>query len=79
MTFNPQVIIQDVRADFETMLEYVTGERARTTTADETERGLFKMLIELGLKLLSLFFILRSQQAQRETLHWRTAGAVLSS
>ena len=68
MTFNPQVIIQDIRADFETMLEYVAGERARTTTADETERGLFKMLIEMGLKLLTLFFIMRSQNAKREAL-----------
>jgi len=68
MTFNPQVIIQDIRADFETMLEYVTGERARATTADETERGLFKMLIEMGLKLLTLFFMLRSQKAKREAL-----------
>jgi hypothetical protein len=68
MTFNPQVIIQDIRADFENLLEYVTGERARTATADETERGLFKMLIEMGLKLLTLFFIMRSQNAKREAL-----------
>jgi hypothetical protein len=56
MTFNSQVIIQDIRADFEQMLEYVTGEQARTATADAMERGLFKMLIEMGLKLLTLFF-----------------------
>ena len=68
MTFNPQGIIQDIRADCETMLVYVTGERARTTTADEAERGLFKMLIEMGLKLLTLFFIMRSQNAGREAL-----------
>jgi hypothetical protein len=49
------------------MLEYVTGEQARTATADATERGLFKMLIEMGLKLLTLFFIMRSQNASRET------------
>jgi len=68
MIFNSQVIIQDVRADFEKMLEYVTGEQARTATADATERGLFKMLIEMGLKLLTLFFVMRSQSASRETL-----------
>ena len=67
MTFNSQVIIQDIRTDFEEMLEYVTGEQARTATADATERGLFKMLIEMGLKLLTLFFIMRSQNASRET------------
>ena len=52
MTFNSQVIIQDIRMDFEKMPDYVTGEQARTATADATERGLFKMLIEMGLKLL---------------------------
>jgi hypothetical protein len=50
------------------MLEYVSGEQARTAAADETERGLFKMLIEMGLKLLTLFFSLRSQNASREGL-----------
>ena len=67
MTFNSQVIIQDIRTDFEEMLEYVTGEQARTATADATERGLFKMLIEMGLKLLTLFFIMRSQNASRKS------------
>lgn len=76
MTSNSQVIIQDIRSDFENMLEYVTGEQARTATADETERGLFKMLIEMGLKLLTLFFVMRAQNASRETL--KTAdGSVL--
>ena len=68
MTFNSQVIIQDIRTDFEYMLEYVTGEQAKTATADATERGLFKMLIEMGLKLLTLFFAMRSQNASRATL-----------
>jgi hypothetical protein len=68
MTSNSQVIIQDIRTDFEKMLDYVTGEQARTATADATERGLFKMLIEMGLKLLTLFFVMRSQSAKRESL-----------
>jgi hypothetical protein len=68
MTSNSQAIIQDLRADFEKMLEYVTGEEARRATADATERGLFKMLIEMGLKLLTLFFEMRSQQAARKNL-----------
>ena len=68
MTSNSQAIIQDLRADFEKMLEYVTGEEARRATADATERGLFKMLIEMGLKLLTLFFEMRSQNADRENL-----------
>ena len=68
MTSNSQAIIQDIRADFEKVLEYVTGEEARKATADTTERGLFKMLIEMGLKLLTLFFEMRSQNATRENL-----------
>jgi hypothetical protein len=66
MTFNSQGIIQDIRSDFDKMLDYVTGEQARTATADATERGLFKMLLEMGLKMLSLFFMTRSQNANRK-------------
>ncbi|MGD8405181.1 MAG: hypothetical protein PVJ21_16075, partial [Anaerolineales bacterium] len=63
MTFNSQEIIQDIHKDFEDMLAYVTGVQARTATADATERGLFKMLMQMGSKLLTLFFIMRSQAA----------------
>jgi hypothetical protein len=42
--------------------------QARTATADATERGLFKMLMQMGSKLLTLFFIMRSQAANREPL-----------
>ena len=66
MTFNSQGIIQDIRSDFEKMLEYVTGEQSRTATADATEHGLFKMLLEMGLKLLTLFFVMRSHSASRK-------------
>jgi hypothetical protein len=69
MTSNSQEIIQDIRAEFEKMLDYVTGEQARTATADRIERGLFKLLIKLGAKLLALFFVMRSQACSRETLH----------
>src|SRR3990172_6836505 len=68
MTFISQGIIQDIHKDFENMLDYVTGEGARTATADATERGLFQMLIQMGLKLLTLFFVMRSQAASREPL-----------
>jgi hypothetical protein len=76
MTSNSQVIIQDIREDFENMLEYVIGEQARTATADATERGLFKMLIEMGLKLLTLFFVMRSQNASRRTLKTANGNAL---
>lgn len=38
MTFNSQGIIQDIRTDFEKMIELVTGEESRTATADHIER-----------------------------------------
>ena len=66
MTFNSQEITQEVRADFEHLLNFVTGEQARTTKADNIERGLFKMLLSLGAKLLQLFFTMRSQACSRQ-------------
>ena len=68
MTSNSQEIIQAIRAEFDQMLDFVTGEPARLATADQIERGLFKLLIKLGAKLLTLFFVMRSQACTRETL-----------
>jgi hypothetical protein len=72
MTFNSQEIIQDIRAQFETMLDFVTGEQARTATADRIERGLFKLLLSLGAKLLQLFFVMRSQACSRQAIRIET-------
>lgn len=66
MTFNSQEIIQDIRAEFEEMIDFVTGEEAQTATADQIERGLFGLLLELGLKLLAVFFVMRSQACNRD-------------
>ena len=68
MTFNSPEIIQDVRAQFEHMLDFVTGEQARTASADHIERGLFKLLLSLGAKLLQLFFVMRSQASSRQAI-----------
>ena len=68
MTFNSQTIIQDVRTDFEKMLDFVKGEEARTATADHIERGLFKMLLALGAKLLTVFFVMRSEACSRQAI-----------
>jgi hypothetical protein len=72
MTFNSQEIIQDIRAQFEHMLDFVTGEQARTATADHIERGLFKMLLSMGAKLLRLFFVMRSQACSRQAIQAET-------
>src|SRR3990172_2881759 len=68
MAFNSQEIIQDIRAEFEHLLDFVTGEQARTAKADSIERGLFKMLLSLGAKLLQLFFVMRSQSCSRQAV-----------
>ncbi len=76
MTFNSQEIIQDVRAQFEHMLDFVTGEPARTASADYIERGLFKLLLSLGAKLLQLFFVMRSQASSRQAIQTATGQAL---
>jgi hypothetical protein len=68
MTFNSQTIIQEIREKFEMMLDFVTGEEAQITTADRIERGLFRHLLDLGGKLLLLFFVIRAQNSSREPL-----------
>jgi hypothetical protein len=67
MTSNSQEIIQDIRTEFEMLLDFVTGEQARAATADQIEYGLFKLLISLGAKLLTLFFVVRSEACSRDT------------
>ena len=76
MTFNSQEIIQDVRAEFEHLLDFVTGEQARTAKADSIERGLFRMLLSLGAKLLQLFFVERSQACSRQPVQSQSGEAL---
>ncbi len=68
MASNSQEIIQDVRIQFEQLLDFVTGDEAKDATADQIERGLFKLLVQFGYKLLQLFFIMRSETSSREPL-----------
>ena len=68
MTSNSQEIIQDIRTEYDMLIEFVTGEQALTATADHIERGLFKLLLKLGAKLLTLFFVMRSQAYSCEPL-----------
>ena len=68
MASNSEEIIQDVQAQFEHLLDFVIGEKAQTATADDIERGLFKLLVILGASLLQLFFMMRSKACSRETM-----------
>ena len=76
MTSNPEMIIQDVRKEFEMLLDFVTGEQAHQATADQIERVLFKLLLAMGAKLLQLFFVIRSEAASRDTIQ-SARGAIL--
>jgi hypothetical protein len=66
VTSNSQTIIQDIRQEFEMLLEFVTSDQAKDATADHMERSLFKMLLAVGAKLLVLFFVMRSENCSRE-------------
>lgn len=77
MTSNSPTIIRDIRQEFEMMLEFVTGNQAKSATADHIERNLFKMLLALGAKLLTLFFIMRAEQCSRAS-HQTASGESLS-
>lgn len=65
MISNSEKIIQDVRVQFEQMLDFVTGERAQSASAYQIESGLFKLLVSLGFSLLQLFFIVRCEKSTR--------------
>jgi hypothetical protein len=68
MVSNSEKIIQEVRAEFEQLIEFVSGAAAKSATADQIERGLFKMLVMLGYHLLSVFLAMRSEASSRTTL-----------
>lgn len=68
MTSNPQEIIQDIQAEFAMMLDFVSGDKARLSTAYEIESGLLKRLLKMGRELLLLFFVMRSRNSSREPL-----------
>lgn len=72
MTSNSKTIIQDIRQEFEMLLDFVVGEQAHQATADHIERGLFKLLLAMGAKLLRLFFVMRSEACSRERIQTTT-------
>lgn len=74
MSPNVDTIVQELHAEFESMLSYVKV--SHTATADEMERGLFRRLLSLGARLMLLYFALRAGQAQR-TEHQLTSGVTV--
>ena len=65
MISNSEKIIQEVRVQFDQMLDFVTGERAQRASAYQIESGLFKLLVSLGSSLLQLFLTVRSEKSNR--------------
>ena len=59
MSPNTEDIVQEIRTEFESMLSYV--KESKTATADQVERGIFRRLLELGFRLMLLFFALRAE------------------
>ena len=64
MPSSPDIMIRQLREEFDTLIDFVTG--ADTAKLYEVERSLFSMLLAMGAKLLGLFFALRSQALHRD-------------
>lgn len=58
MSFNTEEIVQNIRVEFEFMLQEVQESDERT--ADDMERTLFKQMLGLGARLMLLFFRVRA-------------------
>lgn len=63
MSLNTEDIVQEIRAEFESMLTYV--KESKTATADQVERGIFRRLLDLGFRLMLLFFTIRAEEYPR--------------
>jgi hypothetical protein len=70
MSSNTESIVQEIRIEFESMLNYV--KESKTATADQVERGIFKRLLKLGFRLMLLFFTLRSEAYPRTLVKTKT-------
>ena len=71
MPLNSATLIQEIRTEFETMLDAV--QTAQTRMADSMERQVFSWLLALGGQLLHLYFVQRSANSERSS-HPRRRG-----
>lgn len=69
MSFNSLPMIQELRADFEKVLNMVTSSEAATATLDQMERSVLRQILRLGLKLLKLFVQTRVAAESHKSLH----------
>jgi len=55
MSVSSTTIVQELRADFESLIAMVTCPEAATATLDQMERSVFRRVLRLGRQLLQLF------------------------
>lgn len=72
MTTNSEQIVQQIRSEFESLLQGVMGQELASPTADAVERALLQRLLNLGRDLLLLFFLTQAQRVRPAAL--KTAG-----
>ncbi len=63
MSSNSSTIVQEIRQEFESILNYVGN--AHDEIADGVERQLFKRLLGMGQQLMQLFFVIRGAESSR--------------
>ena len=69
MSITATQLIRELRADFEQLLNLVTGPEAQAACLDQMERSLFRHLLRMGRKLLQVF-LARRAQAESHTAQW---------
>lgn len=60
---NTEDLVQEIHVEFEALLRYV--KESQSATADQVERGIFRRLLDLGLRLMLLFFTIRAADYPR--------------
>src|SRR5579859_1399625 len=63
MAANSEEIVQQIRADFESLLQWVMGTTPNTpTNAHDMECAVLRRVLEMGRRLLLLFFVAQAQR-----------------
>ena len=66
MSSNSEVIVQEIRQEFESMLRYV--QESENETAYAVEGTIFKRLLKMGYRVMMLFFLLQAERYPREAI-----------
>lgn len=72
MSFNSERIINEIHESVEKMI----GQMNKKATADQMEREIFRMMLQLGAQLLALFFAQRSEACERTSAQLKNGTAV---